>query len=100
MNRLVIEKLIKWKNNPEKQPLLIRGARQIGKTYVVREFAKKYFKNYIEINFERDRWVKGIFYDDLSPKRILSEIEIGYHKSISDLNDTLIFFDEILKLIE
>ena len=95
MNRLVIEKLIKWKNNPEKQPLLIRGARQIGKTYVVREFAKKYFKNYIEINFERDRWVKGIFYDDLSPKRILSEIEIGYHKSISDLNDTLIFFDEI-----
>ncbi len=95
MYRIVTEKLIKWKKDSEKQPLLIKGARQIGKTYVVRDFAEKYFKNYIEINFEKDKWARNIFYEDLSPKRILSEIEIGLHKNIGHLKDALIFFDEI-----
>lgn len=73
------------------KPLLIRGARQIGKTYAVREFAKECFKNYIEVNFEKDKWAKSIFIEDLNPNRILSEIEVRIKKSIGQLKNTLIF---------
>ena len=81
MRRLALEKMKKWSKDPDKQPLLIRGARQIGKTYVVREFAKGNFKNYIEINFEKDKWAKSIFIEDLNPARILNEIEIRTKKA-------------------
>ena len=95
MKRTIVEKLKKWQKDPNKQPLLIRGARQIGKTYIVREFAKDNYKNYIEVNFEKDKWAKSIFVDDLNPDRILSEIEIRSKKEIGKPEDALIFFDEI-----
>ena len=95
MRRIAIEKMKMWLDDPDRQPLLIRGARQIGKTYAVREFAKECFKNYIEVNFEKDKWAKSIFIEDLNPNRILSEIEVRIKKSIGQLKNTLIFFDEI-----
>ena len=95
MKRKIIKNLLDWKNNPNKQPLLLRGARQIGKTFIVRDFGKKYYNNFIEINFERDKKLKSIFNEDLNPKRILSEIEIHTKKRLSNLKDSLIFFDEI-----
>lgn len=95
MKRLAIEKMKIWLNDPNRQPLLIRGARQIGKTYAVREFAKENFKNYIEVNFEKDKWARSIFIEDLNPNRILSEIEVRTKKSVDKLENTLIFFDEI-----
>ena len=95
MRRLIIEKMKMWLNDPNRQPLLIRGARQIGKTYAVREFANENFKNYIEVNFERDKWARSIFIEDLNPDRILSEIEVRTKKSLNKLENTLIFFDEV-----
>lgn len=95
MIRLAIENMKMWLNDSNRQPLLIRGARQIGKTFAVREFAKENFKNYIEINFEKDKWARNIFIEDLNPNRILSEIEVRTKKSVDKLENTLIFFDEI-----
>ena len=60
LKRKVDDYLIQWKNNPDRLPLVIKGARQIGKTFSVRNFAKNY-KNYIEINFITDPQFKTIF---------------------------------------
>lgn len=95
MERKIIKSLLEWKNNPIRQPLLLRGARQIGKTYTIRDFGKKHYKDFIEINFERDKKVKSVFDEDLNPRRILSELEVHIKKNFSNLKDTLIFFDEI-----
>ena len=95
MERRIIKNLIQWKKNKAKQPLLLRGARQIGKTYIVRDFGKNYYKDFIEINFEKDKKIRSIFNEDLNPKRILSEIEIYLRKTIKNFDETLVFFDEI-----
>ncbi len=58
MKRLIDWHLLKWKDNPYRKPLLLRGARQVGKTYAVRHFAKT-FENMVEINFEETKKSKG-----------------------------------------
>jgi len=67
------EQLTKWKDLPRRKPLIIKGARQVGKTWLVRELGKSY-QNYIEINFERSPQYSSIFELDLNPHRILNEI--------------------------
>ena len=95
MYRKTFELLVKWKENEAKRkPLLLLGARQTGKTYLVRKFASKYYDNFIEVNFERDRNVSKFFEDNLNPKNIIIKLENYYGKRILP-NNTLIFFDEI-----
>lgn len=86
--------LQKWKLKSNALPLLLLGARQVGKTYLLKEFAKENYDDYIYINFEMDPQMKSIFEKDLKPERIISEIELIFMKKI-DLNNTLIIFDEI-----
>ena len=95
MERKIINNLISWKNSKGKQPLLLRGARQIGKTYIIRDFGERYYSDFIEINFEKDKRIKNIFDEDLNPTRIVGEIEIYLRKKIKNIDETLFFFDEI-----
>lgn len=95
MKRLIDAYLSQWKTDPHRKPLLLRGARQIGKTHTVRELGKT-FDQFIEINFERDQRALAIFDTDksLDPKRILQDI-FAIHDGKIIPGSTLLFFDEI-----
>ncbi len=94
IKRNLENELLSWKSKHDRKPLILRGARQIGKSYTVREFGKKYFENVFEFNFERNIKLKKIFEEDLNPKRIINQLEFEIGKKISPELD-LIFFDEI-----
>jgi hypothetical protein len=95
VERLIIKELVEWKAKPNRKPLIIRGARQVGKSYIVRSFGEKYFKGRIHIvDFERDPSFVKVFEQDLNPKRILAEFEFLLNTSI-DLSNELLFLDEI-----
>ncbi len=95
MYRKTFDLLIKWKENEiKRKPLILLGARQTGKTYLIREFASKYYDNIIEANFERDKQISKFFEDNLNPRLIITKLENFYGKRILP-EKTLIFFDEI-----
>ena len=93
MYRQITNELIKWKEKSNRKPLLLTGVRQCGKTYIVKEFAKEYFSNYVYVNFE-EMDCASIFDYDFDVNRILSELEILLHEKIIP-GQTLLFFDEI-----
>ena len=94
MYREIIKDLIKWKDSNRRKPLLVTGVRQCGKTYVIDEFAKTYFKSYAYFNFEGSNRLSGVFEYDFDVDRILTELErIAKTKIIP--GETLVFFDEI-----
>lgn len=70
MKRKLITDLLEWKNHKRSKPLIIFGARQVGKTYLVREFAKEHYEYLYEINFELDKKARGIFEGDLTIENI------------------------------
>lgn len=90
--RTIEEALLDWKNNPDRKPLLLRGARQVGKTTVVNKFAKHYAQ-YIHINLERSADVK-VFQEFHEVKKLVDAIFFLKEKSITEKN-TLLFIDEI-----
>lgn len=94
MKRLLLENLVKWKKSLTKKPLILKGARQVGKTYLIRKFANEYYEDLIEINFERDQEFVELFKRTKSPKEILSFLELTFLDKKFDHN-TLLFFDEI-----
>jgi uncharacterized protein len=61
MQRYATDILGEWKNRPNREPMIIRGARQVGKSYLVRMFGQDSFDNTIEVNFEQDAWAEGLF---------------------------------------
>ena len=93
MKRLIFDHLLRWKNNPRRMPLLIRGARQVGKTYSILHFGKTHYRHVLHINFEKSPTYKQCF-EDLDPNTILNAIQIQESTSI-DFSNTLIFLDEI-----
>lgn len=93
MKRLIDYHLRKWKESALRQPLLLRGARQVGKTYAVRELGKT-FTSFVEINFESNKKARTIFDRDLDPNRILREISAITEKQIIP-GQTLLFLDEV-----
>ena len=94
MYRNQIEKLIEWKNNKNKKPLIIRGARQVGKTWLMREFGEKYYNNFAYINFDRNTRMEQLFSGDLNIERIIQGLKLESGVKIN-ANDTLIIFDEV-----
>lgn len=94
MKRKIVDWLIKWKDNKNRKPLILQGARQVGKTYSVLTFGKEYYKNTVYLNFENNNDLKAIFERDLDTERIIKELSIISGQSILK-EDTLIFFDEI-----
>ncbi len=93
MKREIIQYLKKWKNHKDRNPLILRGARQVGKTYIIEEFAKTDFENCLKINLEEKPELKKLFFDN-DVKRILTELTILLNEDIS-YGNTLIFIDEI-----
>lgn len=94
MNRLMMRRLLAWKQDKARKPLLIKGARQVGKTYLLKEFGKQHFPKFHYFNFEKQPNLAKIFEQDLDPKRILQELSFFIGESIHTAED-LIIFDEI-----
>ena len=94
MKRLLMDKLIAWKKSERRKPLILWGARQVGKTWLMKEFGEKYFDNYVYISFYNNKRISNLFEQNYDAKRILKSIEIELHTKIEP-NKTLIIFDEI-----
>ena len=94
MKRFLMEDLLKWKNKAHRKPLIIRGARQVGKTWIMKEFGKLHYKNTVYINFDNNERMKQVFSIDMDIKRIISSLKIEAGKNI-DPKDTLLIFDEV-----
>lgn len=93
MKRIIFEELKRWKENLQRKPILLRGARQVGKTYVVRQLGKLFY-DLVEINFELYPDTSKIFERDLVPDRITRDLSLLIGKKITPVK-TLLFFDEI-----
>lgn len=94
MERKIIEALKRWKASPKRMPLLLGGARQVGKTYTALTFGKQYYKNTAYFNMEDSSEIISIFERNLDPARIVSELSVKLGEAIYP-DDTLIIFDEI-----
>lgn len=97
LKRKAYDYLINWKNTKNKESLLIKGARQVGKTFIVREFGKNEYESFIELNFVKDPNLKEIFSGDLNPEQIYRNISLYINGTKLIPNRTLIFLDEIQK---
>ena len=94
MERLFLRELLEWKTKKRRKPLIIQGARQVGKTWIMKEFGKRYFKNTVYINFDNNERMKNVFEMDYDISRILSALKIE-SGGVFEAEDTLLIFDEI-----
>ncbi|MCK9223919.1 MAG: ATP-binding protein [Candidatus Muirbacterium halophilum] len=99
MYRSALEFLKKWKDNKNRKPLIIRGARQVGKTWLMKFFGKTYYKNVVYVNFDNNKQMKELFYKDFRIERIITGIEL-YSKNKVNSDNTLLIFDEIQEVPE
>jgi len=95
LKRKAYDALLNWKNNHEKDCLMVKGARQVGKTYLIREFGKREYESFIEINFIKTPELKVIFSGDLSSETIYKRISANIQGAKLIPGKTLIFLDEI-----
>ena len=93
MERKIYKELLAWKNSTDRKPLILQGARQVGKTYIVNYFAGKEYSNSVYCNFEKDDGLAD-FFKDLTPEKIIRKLSLYKRKEIFQEN-TLIIFDEI-----
>lgn len=93
MNRKAIEELYKWKASVDRKPLILQGARQVGKTWLIKEFAKEAYQKYAYVNFEDNDMLRQLFQNDFDIQRIINSIQWATGVTI-DAN-TLIILDEI-----
>jgi predicted AAA+ superfamily ATPase len=94
MNRLLIKEMIAWKNAKNRKPLIIQGARQVGKTWLMKEFGKQEFEQVVYLNFESSGRLNDLFTVDFNIERIITIIEIESNQKINP-ETTLLIFDEI-----
>lgn len=94
MEREFYQKLLQWKKSPSRKPLVLRGARQVGKTYILTDFAKKEYLDYVYINFDEEPHFASLFNENLDPDRIIKDLSIYFKKTIQPAT-TLIILDEI-----
>lgn len=94
MKRKITDKLIEWKDNPKRMPLIVSGARQVGKTYILKEFGTQNFKQLVHINLETNLLVNSYFESDITPLRIVQFLETVSNTRII-AGETLVILDEI-----
>jgi predicted AAA+ superfamily ATPase len=94
MKRNAMQSLINWKNDPERKPLILRGARQVGKTWLMKEFGQTCYPNYVYFNFDEEDELKSIFQANKNPHRIIELLSMISGEKIQP-GETLILFDEI-----
>lgn len=94
MKRLIMSKLLAWKNSPYRKPLILKGVRQVGKTWILKEFGKLYYKNIAYFNFDENKEYKQFFETTKNVERILQNLMLASGQKIEPEN-TLIIFDEV-----
>ena len=94
MERNLLRDLVSWKDSPQRKPLILKGARQVGKTWLMREFGKRYYKKIAYVNFDNNRRMQQAFDGDFSIDRLLLAINAETGVAITP-KDTLLIFDEI-----
>jgi predicted AAA+ superfamily ATPase len=94
MHRNALNKLIAWKNDPDRKPLVLKGARQVGKTWLMEEFGKTQYASYVSFNFDEEGELKSIFETNKNPHRIVELLGLLAGQKIVP-GETLIIFDEI-----
>ena len=94
MYRIAIEKLYKWKNSKRRKPLIIEGARQVGKTWLMKEFGKQAYADTVYINFDSNSRMADLFSSDLDTDRLILGLELYAGRKINPEN-TLLIFDEV-----
>ena len=94
MYRIAIEKLYKWKNSKRRKPLIIEGARQVGKTWLMKEFGKQAYADTVYINFDSNSRMADLFSADLDTDRLIMGLELYAGRKINPDN-TLLIFDEV-----
>ena len=97
MERLLMQDLISWKNKKNRLPLILKGARQVGKTWLMHEFGKTAFDDVLYINFENAPGLKEVFDGDISPARILDLLGALHGKRVKP-QETLLIFDEVQEI--
>jgi len=94
MRRLIYNELLKWKASPQRKPLILYGARQVGKTWLLKEFGKNEYKDTLYVNFDTDSEVHKYFTGSIEPSRLIAGLEDHFGKKVAP-QDTLIIFDEV-----
>lgn len=94
MYRIAIEKLLKWKESKHRKPLIIEGARQVGKTWLMKEFGRLYYEDTVYINFDSNSRMSELFASDLDTSRLLIGLELYAGRKINP-EHTLLIFDEV-----
>lgn len=94
MQRFAIEQLLEWKNRSNRKPLIIKGARQVGKTWLMKEFGRQYFKKTAYVSFYNNKRMANVFEDDYDIERIIMSINVETKMEVTP-EDTLIIFDEV-----
>lgn len=94
MKRNAIQDMVRWKNDEERKPLVLRGARQVGKTWLMKEFGRNYYKSFVYFNFDEEDELKSVFETNKNPQRIIELLSMIGGKKILP-GETLIIFDEI-----
>ena len=94
MYRYAIENLKKWKESKYRKPLIIEGARQVGKTWLMKEFGRLFYADTVYVNFDSNPRIEGLFSSDLQPDRIIIGLELYSGRKI-DPKNTLLIFDEV-----
>ncbi|MHB1336627.1 MAG: ATP-binding protein [Candidatus Humimicrobiaceae bacterium] len=94
MERTIIKDLIKWKSSPDRKPLVLKGVRQVGKTYILEKFGQEYFKKYHYVDLRENKNIQNIFKDTYNPRETIRQLEFVLRIQI-DINNDLLIFDEI-----
>ncbi len=94
MYRFAMEKLLKWKESKYRKPLIVEGARQVGKTWLMKEFGRLHFSDTVYINFDSNARMAELFASDLDPRRLLMGLELYADRKITP-ESTLLIFDEV-----
>lgn len=94
MERKVMQDLLNWKSDKERKPMVLKGARQVGKTWIMKEFGKNYYNSYVYFNFDEEDELKSIFEVNKNPHRIIELLSMIAGEKIVP-GETLIIFDEI-----
>ena len=94
MERFIMNKLLEWKNSPYRKPLVLKGVRQVGKTWILKEFGKRYYENTAYFNFDENEEYKQFFETTKDVDRILQNLMLASGQKIMK-EKTLIIFDEV-----
>lgn len=94
MKRNAISELVRWQHSNDRKPLILKGARQVGKTWLMKEFGRNYYDNYVYFNFDEDEELKSVFETNKNPHRIIELLSMIREEKIHP-EKTLIIFDEI-----